>query len=61
LDVSTDYLSKIKLVTFSSEEDPTQEIPPGWVVISRTEPSNYKGFNNPGSLLCAPGLGIPKE
>ena len=54
METSFDYFDGTKLIIFWEGENPEDEIPEGWEIISRTEPDIYKGLVNPGSVVCRP-------
>jgi len=51
MEISTDYLEKTTLVIFDFGENPEEVVPEGCEILSRTEPSVYKGFTNMGVLI----------
>lgn len=54
MESSYDYSEGTKLILFWEGENPDTEIPEGWIVIDRAEPSDYKGFKNAGCVICRP-------
>ena len=54
MESSHDYFDNTRLIIFYEGENPNEMIPEGWVILERTEPSTYKGFVNPGTVLCRP-------
>ena len=52
MDISQDYIEGTLTIIFWEGENPENAVPDGWKIVERNEPSTYKGFVNPGALVC---------